>query len=119
MKETSFRELIERYQELVENLEQLIYQEEEHVSCLRAKLRLFDGSILWVREIYCDDQLDTYSYYWLRSDDSLIIGWDNAPHHPEIETFPHHRHQQGKILASEKNTLDDVLRVVQQFFENL
>jgi hypothetical protein len=31
-------------------------------------------------------------YYWLTPDNQLKIGWDNAPHHVELENFPHHKH---------------------------
>lgn len=41
-----------------------------------------------------------YSYYWLDSEDKMISGWDNAPHHQELENFPHHRHERGKEKPS-------------------
>jgi hypothetical protein len=100
MREAAFRETVSTYHELVESIERFSYQEEEQLEQLRAQLRLFDGTILWVREIYVADHLDAYSYYWLRSDESIIIGWDNAPHHRDIETFPHHRHREGRIEVS-------------------
>ena len=36
--------------------------------------------------------MEIYSYYWLRPDETVIIGWDNAPHHESAITFPHHKH---------------------------
>jgi len=119
MIEQRFHELVQTYQELLEGVERFAFQEEEHVAQLRAKLRLFDGTILWAREIYVDGHFETYSYYWLRSDESVIIGWDNAPHHQEIDTHPHHKHVAGHVESSTKRNLQDVLRYIQEFFEHL
>lgn len=114
-----FHDLIQTYHELVEGVERFAFQEEEQIAQLRAKLRFFDGAVLWVREIYVDGQFDTYSYYWLRSDESVIIGWDNAPHHREIATFPHHKHLEGRVEPSAERNLQDVLRFIREFFEQL
>jgi len=59
---------------------------------LKAKIVLIDGSKAYIREIWKRGVLLDYSYWWLDINDELIEGWDNSPHHPEIETFPHHRH---------------------------
>ena len=33
-----------------------------------------------------------YSYHWQDSKGRLIKRWDNAPHHKELENYPHHIH---------------------------
>ena len=33
-----------------------------------------------------------YSFHWQTENKELIKRWDNAPHHPEIATYPHHVH---------------------------
>ncbi len=119
MRETIFRETVHAYHDIVESIEQVTYREEEHISLIRARLRVFDGTILWVREIYIHDNLETYSYYWLRSDESIIIGWDNAPHHRDIETFPHHKHREENVESSQERGLEDVLQFIKEFFESL
>lgn len=75
------------------------------------KLRLIDGSSLRIWEKILENSLQRYSYYWLDELDNQIIGWDNAPHHPDIETFPDHKHVSGKSLAS-KDKLVDVLKYI-------
>ena len=54
-------------------------------------------SVLHIREIWQDGRRTSYSYYWLKPDGDLVEGWDNAPHHPEIETFPDHAHTKGGV----------------------
>lgn len=52
----------------------------------------------------------------LLDNNKLLIRWDNAPFHKDIETFPHHMHKGKKILASSELGLEDVLIYI---FKNL
>lgn len=38
-----------------------------------------------------------YRYQFVRRG-TAVFRYDNAPHHPQIETFPHHKHVGAKIL---------------------
>jgi hypothetical protein len=40
-----------------------------------------------------------YSYA-LSQGEQRILGWDNAPHHPDIPNFPHHFHQANSSIVS-------------------
>ena len=44
----------------------------------------------------------------------LIIGWDCAPHYPNIDTYPHHKHvaAQQIVTSSTERNLTDVFRFV-------
>ena len=44
------------------------------------------------------------------------IGWDNAPHHPEVSTHPHHTHigMQENIQPSDETNLADVLKLIKE-----
>jgi hypothetical protein len=44
----------------------------------------------------------------------MIFRYDNAPHHTEIKTFPHHKHEIEGVKASPEPTLDDVLLEIAQ-----
>jgi hypothetical protein len=81
MVEAHLRKIVNEYVDIIERIERLEISEEELISRLKAKLRLFDGMILYAREVWINGKVDSYSYYWLRSNETLIIGWDNAPHH--------------------------------------
>jgi hypothetical protein len=45
---------------------------------------------------------------------ALIFRYDNAPHHREVGTFPHHKHEQDQVSASQEPTLFDVLFEIAQ-----
>ena len=115
MLETAFRKTIEQFSDIFEFIEKLELSEEEHVTKIKAKIKLFDGSALWIREVWMREEIEVYSYYWLRSDETIIMGWDNAPHHKEIKTFPHHRHMGNKIEPSQEKNLRDVLSFIRNF----
>lgn len=80
----------------------------------RLILSLHDGSTLRVAERWRNQALFRYSYYWLTSDASLRIGWDNVPHHRELENFPHHKHigEKGRRVASYETSLEDVMAFI-------
>ena len=40
---------------------------------------------------------------------SRLAGVYNTPHFPELETFPHHKHTQTKVVASEKPSIREVI----------
>ncbi len=81
---------------------------------LRLILYLKDGSNLRVAEQWDGDRLLRYSYYWLTAENKLKIGWDNAPHHKQFETYPHHRHveEQNNLQPSAETSLEDVMKVI-------
>ena len=51
MIEAALRKTIEQFSDIVEFIEKLELSEEEHVSKVKAKLKLFDGTALWIREL--------------------------------------------------------------------
>ena len=51
-----------------------------------------------------------YSYHWQNKEKMLITRWDNASHHPEIETFPHHVHEGDEIKPSDVPTFVEILK---------
>ena len=112
-----FKETVNYFPDLVAVIETLEFFQKESVSKLKAKLRLFDGTILWVREVWIKDSMEAYSYYWLRSDETIIMGWDNAPHHQKIKTYPHHKHIGDKVEPSTQNNLQNVLIFIENFLD--
>jgi hypothetical protein len=80
---------------------------------IRFVIALRDGSELHVFE-YVDSDLHKidYSYHWQDKEKRLITRWDNAPHHSEIETFPHHVHEAEEIKRSEEPTFVEILKKI-------
>jgi len=49
-----------------------------------------------------------YRYQYIHKKRS-VFRYDNAPHYPQIPTFPHHKHERGKVIAAEEPILKQVL----------
>ena len=86
---------------------------------IRLRANLINSDKLHISEAWDEETLIRYAYYWLKQNDELRIGWDNAPHHPEASTHPHHKHvaAQESIQASEETTLEDALRFIKKKLE--
>ena len=50
-----------------------------------------------------------YAYHVFKNS-STIVRWDNAPHHPNIKIFPHHKHVENKIEESSEMDIVQVLK---------
>jgi hypothetical protein len=54
----------------------------------------------YVLDLYFNEGQGKYSYT-LAQEDRRIIGWDNAPHHSDLTSFPHHFHREdGTVVPS-------------------
>ncbi len=81
---------------------------------IRFKMELKDGSEIYVFEyVKVPIEIIDYSYHWQDKDKNLIIRWDNAPHHPELNNFPHHLHIKEQIKSSKKLTLIEALETIE------
>ena len=78
----------------------------------KAVARLVDGSNLHFNEVWIDGELRKYAYYQVTPAEEVVQGWDNAPHHPGIGTYPHHHHGASGVEESSVRSLADVLQLL-------
>ncbi len=68
---------------------------------IRIKLALINNDRLDLFEyiVVVNEQIITkkYHFHWQDKNNKLKFRWDNAPHHKELENFPHHIHYNDKI----------------------
>ena len=66
-------------------------------------------------DIYYNATLQKYSYTIIKQN-KRIMGWDNAPHHKHVKTYPHHFHTldgeitQSKMKGSPTEDITTILR---------
>jgi len=81
-----------------------------------AKVEFPDGSLLHVIEAWIIEQNSIrcvhYTYHYQNREGDLIFRYDNAPHHPEIETYPEHKHVAARVVAARRPDLAEVLREI-------
>jgi len=84
----------------------------------KLRLALKDGSFL---DVWLSADGD-YAYHWeQRRQRGRIHRWDNAPHHPQVETFPDHQHDgdeqtivESHLKAVPEVAIRDVLDFIRQ-----
>ncbi|MDM8536946.1 DUF6516 family protein [Desulfobacterales bacterium HSG17] len=50
-----------------------------------------------------------YRYQYMNEMMEQVFRYDNAPHHSDIKTFPHHKHEKEDIKSSREPSLFDIL----------
>ena len=84
---------------------------------VRGRVFFWDGSYLDLYEVISTELgypvRISYAYTYLK-EGRRIFRYDNAPHHPEIVTFPHHKHigPQDRLTPADQPSLNSVLQEV-------
>ena len=60
-------------------------------------------------------QKKKYSYHFMDENNTLVFRYDNAYHHKEIKTFPHHKHLPDRVIDSNEPDIRSVLKEVRDF----
>jgi hypothetical protein len=58
-----------------------------------------------------------YSYHFMDSNSVLIFRYDNAMHHKELSSFPHHKHLKNEVVASSEPNINTILREIKSYLE--
>jgi len=89
-----------------------------NMGLLRYRLTIRDGGMLEMFERFqvVDGrvQVAKYSFHWQDSTGQLLKRWDNAAHHPEIKTSPHHFHDGAEetVLPHKSISAEEVLTLI-------
>jgi len=81
------------------------------------KIKLNNGCMLTVKEEYTFEHhrlTIQYNYTLLSPDDKPIISYDNSPHHPRLESFPHHKHFYPKSKYEPMSYNGDFVQALQE-----
>ena len=60
-----------------------------------------------------------YRYHYMNDEQSMIFRYDNALHHADVSTFPHHKHDGESIRESVEPNLDQVLLEISRYQRRL
>jgi len=90
----------------------------ENEGYISGKMLLTDQSELHFAE-YVITEPDVhrlkYRYHLQSAEKKLLARWDNAPHHPEVSSHPHHLHLADSVKESEPMDIQRVLRSLVRF----
>ncbi len=77
---------------------------------VRGKLLFMGGYILnFMEYIQIRKEKPKYSFNFTDGKGNLIFRYDNAAHHRDIPTFPHHKHSGTVVQSSKEMTLAEVI----------
>jgi hypothetical protein len=80
---------------------------------IQISANLIKGCLFDVFEYYgITDGVSSYRYNLINAKNELIARWDNAPHHPEIATHPHHVHLRNGLGEFSNPSLTHVLSLL-------
>jgi len=88
------------------------------VGLFRYRLILRDGDLLELFERFqiAEERLQVakYSFHWQDADGQLRKRWDNAAHHPEVPTHPHHVHDgmEANVLPHGPISAEEALAII-------
>lgn len=87
---------------------------------LRVRAKLVKGFLLefseYVQQIRGHVQVVTYSHHCTDAENNLFVRWDNTPHFPNLEGFPHHQHIGGPETVRPHSPMD-IFRVLDEIAE--
>ena len=95
--------------EIVESIEIKDSRHLDDISYFKCVVILKDNSKLYINEFISLTEIN-YSYHWQDKNDKMMYRWDNAPHHKNIITFPHHVHIKNQILPYSYSRFEEILK---------
>lgn len=88
----------------------------EETVYLKGHVTIIDSSILEIALFAIESagtlSLDKYRLHYMNSAGQMLFRYDNSPHHPEIDSHPHHKHTPDKIGPSNIPSINDVLKEI-------
>ncbi len=99
---------------------QVFLTSDDYNGLLRCRVHFWDGSFLDIYETVSTELgypvRISYAYTYLREGER-VFRYDNAPHHPEIVTFPHHKHIgiDEHLAPTDQPTLGQILAEIESW----
>lgn len=107
----------------------LVFSYTLHKEQLSPNTGYIDGEIFFTNsyrlsffEFHClienNIERDKYKYHLMDGDNSLIFRYDNAPHHNNISSYPHHKHLPHEIVSSKPMDFSELIEEIEQVILN-
>jgi len=93
---------------------------DDYNGLVRCRVFFWDGSYLDLYEVVSTELgypvRVSYAYTYLR-EEQRVFRYDNAPHHPEVITYPHHKHigPADRLAPADQPSLSQVLAEVENW----
>ena len=100
---------------LLSNIQKYFGPGEETVY-LKGQITIIDSSTLEISIFATKSReklyIDKYRLHYRNNVGQMLFRYDNSPHHPEIDSYPHHKHTPAKIRPSNIPSIKDILNEI-------
>lgn len=83
---------------------------------LKGSVTFIDASVLSIAIFLVQSgnkiQFEKYRYQYMDAKGEMLFRYDNANHHPELQTFPHHKHLKDRVKAANMPDIGDVINEI-------
>ncbi len=97
------------------NIQKYFGPDEETVY-LKGHIIIIDSSILELSLFAVKSRntvsVDKYRLHYMTAKGKMLFRYDNAPHHPEMDSYPHHKHTPDKVIPSKMPSLKNILNEI-------
>ena len=111
---TTVKSIIQNYSSIFTDFYSNTIPYDEFEGFIEGKITFLNGSTLdfgEVKNVKYNPKMK-YRYHYMDEDKNLIFRYDNADHHKEIATFPHHKHAPNGIEESEEPDIEDIMKEI-------
>ncbi len=117
---TEFEKTVNSYAVILSSDIQKHFGHDNKTIYLKGKLFFIDSSILeiaiFASEFRTSVSIQKYRFHYMSKHGNMFFRYDNAPHHPEIPSFPHHKHIGRGVIPSSlpniKYILDEISAIM-------
>ena len=83
---------------------------------LKGHIVIIDASVLEIAIFAAQTagglSIDKYRLHYADQDGKMIFRYDNAPHHPGLDSYPDHKHTPTRIISSSRPSVKDILNEI-------
>jgi hypothetical protein len=105
-------DLLEKYKDVIKHFRVERYDHEGESYRIKLEKTFINDSKLFFKEYLFDRGDRKYAFNWVDAAGEFLCRWDNAPHRPDVITFPYHKHIEGQVRASKETTLEEILKTI-------
>lgn len=116
-----------KYEKVLEDFREIISRQEIEFEEFNGS-KLIEGEIDFISnwrlefmEFKSEDK-HKYRFHLMNEGNEMVVRWDTAPHHPELENFPFHKHSRKKQKPESTEELEGQeiqAKVMERNLENL
>ena len=83
---------------------------------IKGTIRFIDSSSLDIAAFALNSagrlSVDKYRFHYMDKKRQMVFRYDNAPHHREIESHPHHKHTPLRVAPADMPAIEEILEEI-------